>query len=261
MQRDGEAEDSPTRIFEAEHLAAASSDTLSPILGAMGTKLWRQQVIARRGNVLLEEISGHYYLQAFWRLTGSKVPVSFIAATGANKIPQLAFQFMGWGLEFAVVVDDDSRGRGVFNDLKRDLFVNDDAKARTHMLKIPDCNGIEDLFSAHDFTKFVCTDYVTRGQQTVSAWLKTNGTSKPLIAYGFLQKVLQGQLKLDDLEATTQQRITNLASAIESLTPGKDRAMKDAPRLPFGRKASAHPTCDRGLSRGGQGLQEGTFRT
>lgn len=219
VQRDGDQEDSPTRIFEAEHLAAASSDTLSPILSAMGARLWRQQVIPRRGNVLLEEISAFYYLKAFWKLTGSTVAASFLAATGANKLPQLAFLFVGWGLEFAVVIDDDSRGRSVFNELKRDLFADDDTKARAHMLKIPGCNGIEDIFTPRDFSRFVCGDFNLSSQSAISAWLKTASRSKPMLAYGFLRRVTEGELSLENLEPDTKQRVVSLVQSIEQLQP------------------------------------------
>jgi hypothetical protein len=219
VQRDGDQEDSPTRIFEAEHLAAASSDTLSPILSAMGARLWRQQVIPRRANVLLEEISAFYYLKAFWKLTGSTVAVSFLAATGANKLPQLAFLFVGWGLEFGVVIDDDNRGRGVFNELKRDLFADDDTKARAHMLKISGCSGIEDIFTPGDFSKFICGDFNPSSHQAISAWLKSAGRSKPVLAYGFLKRVTDGELSLESLEPETKQRVTSLVQSIEQLQP------------------------------------------
>ncbi len=56
-----------------------------------------------------------------------------LPATGVNNVPQLANLFLGWGLDFGVVVDDDSSGRGVYNALKRDLFLDDEDEAKkTH---------------------------------------------------------------------------------------------------------------------------------
>jgi len=121
VQRDGASQDSPTTVIDAHRLGSASTDTLSPVLTAMGVDLSSQEVVKRKNNVIVEEVSGFYYLSAFWRLTKKTQEANFIAATGVNKIELLASLFLGWGLDFIVVVDDDSQGRGVFNNLKRDL--------------------------------------------------------------------------------------------------------------------------------------------
>jgi predicted ATP-dependent endonuclease of OLD family len=65
VQRDDLADDSPTSIVDAHRLGTASTDTLSPVLMAMGTDLSHQQVIRKTNNVLLEEMSGYYYLTSF----------------------------------------------------------------------------------------------------------------------------------------------------------------------------------------------------
>ncbi|WP_408242256.1 MULTISPECIES: ATP-dependent nuclease [Paraburkholderia] len=59
----------PTKIIDAAHLGSATSDTLSPLYTAIGADLSHQQHIQKSDNVLLEEISGFYYLSAFWQLT------------------------------------------------------------------------------------------------------------------------------------------------------------------------------------------------
>lgn len=97
VQRDGDQDDTPTFVIHAHRLGAATRDTLSAILTAMGSDLSHQQVIAKSNNVLLEEISGFYYLTAFWKLLNERQEAHFIAATGANNIEPLANMFLGWG--------------------------------------------------------------------------------------------------------------------------------------------------------------------
>ena len=140
VQRIGEDVNNPTEVIPALELGTASSDTLSPVLNAMGVDLSSQEVIRKRNNVLIEEPSGFYYLTAFWEVTDQKQDAHFIAATGVNKIPALANMFLGWGLEYVVVTDDDSAGRRVYNELKKNLFADDEELASQKMLKIK-CNS------------------------------------------------------------------------------------------------------------------------
>jgi hypothetical protein len=217
VQRDAQNEESPTRVFEAEHLAAASSDTLTPVLNAIGVNLHKQQVIPKRGTVLLEEPSAQHYLRAFWMLTGTTRVVYFIAATGAGKIPQLALMFTGWGLEFGVVLDDDSRGRTVFNELKRDLYGDDDIIARHNMLKISECQGIEDIFSPADFHKYVADEFDPGAGDSPSKWAKSAGRSKPVLAYQFFAKVKRQTVDFSGLEPDTRERIARLVAQISNL--------------------------------------------
>jgi ABC-type transport system involved in cytochrome c biogenesis ATPase subunit len=70
VQREGDEDDTPTVVIRAHRLGGASRDTLSPVLTAMGADFSQQEVIKKRNNVILEEMSGFYYLNSFWKLTG-----------------------------------------------------------------------------------------------------------------------------------------------------------------------------------------------
>ena len=215
VQRDGEQEDSPTVVVDAHRLGTASTDTLSPVLSAMGTDLSHQQVIKKTNNVLLEEMSGFYYLTAFWKLTGTSEIAHFIAATGVNKIEALANMFRGWGLEFIVAVDDDSQGRAVYKNLKKELFGDDVELANKKLLKLPNCQGIEDAFSTYDFKRYVVTDDAVDVQQSNSEYLKTAGRSKPVMAFQFMLAVEQGTITWASLEEESQNQITAIVDAIK----------------------------------------------
>ncbi len=212
---DGE-DDSPTTIIEAHHLGSASSDTLSPILSAMGADLSRQAVIRKINNVILEEISGFYYLSAFWKLLNETQEANFIAATGVDKVENLANMFRGWGLDFIIVIDDDQHGRGVYNSLMRNLFADDQSLAKENMLKLPDCKGVEDVFSHGDFKRFVLQGTSAKPIGENSNFLKTSGLSKPVLGYQFLDRVRSGEIKFKMLDEQSQKKIQHITSEIKS---------------------------------------------
>lgn len=214
IQRDGQHEDSPTVVIDAQHLGTASSDTLSPLLGAMGSDMSQQSVIKKKCNVLLEEISGYYYLTAFWNLLKRKEEVYFIAATGVNKIPLLVNMFLGWGIDFIVAIDDDKQGREVFNQLKKDLCGDDSQKAKRLLLKIPECTSIEEAFSTLDFKKFVLEDETAQLKNGNSEYLRAAHVSKPVTALTFMLAVNSGKITSDDLEEETNTKITKIVDAI-----------------------------------------------
>lgn len=223
VQRDDEEDDkSPTRILSYHLLASASEETLSPLYTAMGIDFSNQDVISKKNNVLLEEMSAYYYLSAFWKLTkSSKVP-HFIAATGATNIPNIAYMFIGWGLDFIIVVDDDSRGRGVFNDLKRTLFQDNEEISNKKMFKIKQsdntgCEGIEDLFSVNDFKKYIIENdgASIKDKDSKSKYMKDNKISKILTAVSFMLKIDDKKIALSDMTDKTQKNIKRIVESIE----------------------------------------------
>lgn len=220
VERATDNDESPTIIKNVlRDASSCASETLSPIYTKMGVDFWRQTVIDRSGNVLLEEPSSYFYIKAFWKLTLSKKTASFIACTGVNNIPQMAYMFTGWGLGFSVVVDDESSGRSVFNELKKELFGNDDQQARNRLLKIPDCAGIEDVFSTHDFQNVVLANPIENYPASNSKYMKSSGLSKPTLACKFFLAVENGTIKLDMFDGQTQERIKSLVAAIEATLP------------------------------------------
>jgi len=216
VQRTGDDEDSPTTILDAHRLGAASTDTLSPILTAMGTDLASQQAIQKRHNVLLEEVSGYYYMSAFWKLTDQKQTAHFLASTGVNKLPTLANLFLGWGLEFITVVDDDGQGRGVYKELLEDLYGGDQAVANKAVFKLKGFDGIEDVFSTNDFKRFVLGDEAENVPNKNTEYLKRANRSKPIMALEFKLAVDRGQIQLAHLEEATQIAIKNVVDGVTS---------------------------------------------
>lgn len=217
VQRIDDSDEAPTKIIDAHRLGAASMDTLSPVLVAMGADLSQHQVIKKSNNVILEEMSGHYYITSFWKLLKSEKEAHFIAATGVNKIETMVNMFRGWGLDFVVAVDDDKQGREVYKSLKRELFGDEDELAKKSLLKLPSGACIEDTFTPDDFKKFVLCDEGATINGTIGEFLKTSGRSKPVIAFHFSLKVDSGEITLDSFSPETKEKIKSIVTSLEAL--------------------------------------------
>ncbi|MHB8882295.1 MAG: AAA family ATPase [Thermodesulfovibrionales bacterium] len=219
VQRNEEDKEiSDTRIFNAHQLGAANTNTLSPLYAIMGVNLAHQGVIKRENNIILEEISAFYYISAFLKLTKSKQEVYFLPATGATNISQLAYLFLGWGLNFAVIVDDDKRGREVYKKLKEALYCNDDEVAKKHIMKIKDCQGIEDIFTKSDFTKLVLKDPNVKIESSNSEYINKGSAAKACVALKFYLEVNNGLISVDSLDHQSNRKIKELVDgAVELL--------------------------------------------
>ncbi|MES2585841.1 MAG: AAA family ATPase [Pseudomonadota bacterium] len=214
VERDPDHQENPTTVIGAHQLGAASTDTLSPILSTMGVSLSRQTAIKKCDNVILEELSAYYYLKAFWSLTKESQEANFLPATGTSNVTYFAQLFLGWGLDFIVVMDDEGSGRKIFNTLKRDMFLDSQDWASKRMYKIKDCHGIEDVFSKADYKKYVISDPKAVIKDANSSWAKVNKAAKAIHALKFLQAAQKNEFNLSDLDAATQAKITDLVNQI-----------------------------------------------
>lgn len=218
VQRADETDDrSETLVLSPQKLGAASQDTLSPLYGAMGVDFSHQNVIKKNNNVILEEISAFYYLLSFWILCEASKEVQFIPATGVSNVPKFVNLFLGWGLSFGVVIDDDQMGRRTYNILKRNIFCDEESEAQKKMFKIKGCLGIEDIFSKSDFKKHILDDNTINLSVVNSVYLTKSQRPKAILAMKFLQKVNRQELRMKDLNSSTQDKIKWLVNRVESL--------------------------------------------
>jgi ABC-type ATPase involved in cell division len=218
VQRDVEdAESSTTKVLSVHKLGAASADTLSPIYTLMGADFSDQKIIRKSGNVIIEEISAFYYLSTFWKITGNRKKLSFLPATGVTNIPTFVNLFLGWGIEYIVVLDDESDSRKVYNELKKKLFFDDDEATKKKVYKIKGCHGIEDLFSVPDFKKFVLHDEELEIPEKNSKYMIDKELSKGLYAMKFMLKIKEEEIKLSDFDDETQTNISELMAQITAM--------------------------------------------
>ena len=209
---DTEDDKSETRIISFQNLGSASVDTLLPLYTNMGIDASHQSVISKENNILLEEISAFFYMKAFWKLFAKTKTANFLPATGCPNLPLLANLMLGWGLSFAIVLDDDQHGRKVLKELK-DSRVCDENK----LIKIDGCLGIEDLFSKTDFASVLLGKPGTKITKANSEFMKDEQISKVITARDFMIGINDGKITIASLSKETKDKIEGLLSKIISL--------------------------------------------
>lgn len=216
QRSDQENDNSETQVIDINKLGSASVDTLLPIYTLMGTDASFQGVIQKTGNVILEEISAYYYMRGFWALYGKPIDeIHFLPATGNSNVPLLCNLFLGWGLQFGVVLDGDRSGKNVYEELRKTLYGEDEDITKSHIHLINGCDGIEDIFTHSDFTKRVIKDESVSFTGTNSSWMK--GKAKAVYALRFMHDIEAGDIKAENLERDTTDKIQALIYAVEGL--------------------------------------------
>lgn len=216
VQRSKEDDDnSETQVFGAHELEAASEDTLLPVYTLIGVGMQHQRVIKAKNNIILEEPSAFYYLKGFRQLLGETSEMNFLPATGVTKVPLLVNLFLGWGLDFIIVVDDDDAGKKTLRKIKADVFGGDPDKSKKHLVAIKDCKGVEDIFTKGDFKEHVLGDKKLTYTDENSAYMNQNRDSKVITAVKFAQNVEDGVITFDGLAKTTQANIKNIIKQIK----------------------------------------------
>jgi ABC-type cobalamin/Fe3+-siderophores transport system ATPase subunit len=218
-RKDFNDEFSDTRVYDYHSFVSASTDTLSPLYTVMGIDFSNQAEIKKTKNLLLEEPSAHYYLSAFKLLINSDLIFYPLAATGVNNIQQLAYLLLGWGIEFSILLDDESSARSVYNAIKKDLYGDDEILAEQHMYKLKGCHGIEDIFTKEDFQRYVLNEQEIPENTKNSEYVKRK--PKAAIALNFLNKLKFGEIKPENISAETKSNIANLFDKIKVLISNK----------------------------------------
>lgn len=202
VERDADNEDSNTIVRTGLALAASSQLTLAPVLAVMGTDLSTQQLIQRRGNILLEENSAYFYFSAFVILTGKGKGLSLIACNGADNIRVVADLLIAWRLDFKAALDDDEKGKKVSRQLRDKWQLSpEEYKQRIHQFK--GCGGIEDAFSPEEFEGVVAAGHQLGAGATNAKRVEAAKLSKPMIAHRFFIEVTEGRLTKDQLSEAT----------------------------------------------------------
>ncbi len=207
-------EKSETVIYDAKSLTAASSDTLSPIYTLMGSRLSEQQFIQQENNIILEDITTYYYLTAFLKLIDFNKKIYFLPATDISNVGNLVNLLLGWGLDYVVITDDDNEGRELYDNLKKNLFANDETKADKKLILLNSFQGIEDLFSTIDFKKFVLRRRIGI-PESISDYIRENNLSRSILSAAFMQSVQDQKLKLEHFDEETRDNFENLFRRIE----------------------------------------------
>lgn len=204
-----------TRIENKIH-KDADTETLTPIITAIGLDV-SKGLLAREKNVLLEGISDYYYMCAMREYIGVDDTIAFIPCVGATKIPQVVSLCIGWGLDFVVVLDNDSGGKQTEKELKDMLLVEP-----TRIVSVSEEKGaIEDLFTKKDFNQSVLGGKDEEQSDKNSKLMHRK--DKVLPAKEFLEKVQQGQFTGELSKNTTE----NFKSLFERINKGFLKKVSD----------------------------------
>jgi hypothetical protein len=205
---------SETVLFDAKSLNEASTDTLSPIYTLMGTKLSDHQFVKKKNNVIVEDTTTYHYLKTIFSLIDFNKEIYFLPATDVLNVPALVNMLMGWKLDFIVLLDDDDDGNLVFNDLKTNIFHNNEKLAARKIIKLEGINCIEDLFSTIDFKNLILHQRVGITESN-SEYIENNNLSRTQLTSNFVLHLQNNNIRFEDFDEETQENIKLLVQKLD----------------------------------------------
>lgn len=134
-------------------------DTITPILHALGcnNSIYDLETSSSKLNIITEGITDYCCLQGYYESINQQMEYNIIPANGANVVSAIASILFGWNCNFVILLDQDEKGRSVYQSLRdtnspfidRVIFANASKESNTN-IKFE----IEDLFSEGDTQKF-----------------------------------------------------------------------------------------------------------
>jgi predicted ATP-dependent endonuclease of OLD family len=206
---------SETVIFSPKSLNDASTDTLSPIYTLMGTKMSDHQFVKKKNNIIVEDTPTYYFLSTIFDLASYHKELYFLPSTDVNNVPMLVNLLMGWRLDFIVLLDDDAEGNRVFQELRNNIYLNNDVIASKKLVRLDNLRSVEDLFSTIDFKNFVLHQRVGITEKN-SEYIELNDISRAKLASDFILHVQDNGVKFEDFDEETRDNIKQLIRKLDS---------------------------------------------
>lgn len=128
------------------------SETFTPVTEVIGMNLSDNIGINTSGvNLLVEGVSDYQYLIGMKNKLDVREEINIIPCTGATSIMNLVPLFIGWGLEFKILLDGDNEGKGVKKKLEKySNYIEGKIAFTTDFIKVNHRPTIEGLFSVND---------------------------------------------------------------------------------------------------------------
>ncbi len=206
-------EHSETIIFDASHLHSATSDTLSPVCTLLGGGPIRQEILNRKKNVIVEDVSTYYYFSGFSKILELPSEYSFIPANGPAGVTTLVNLLMGWGFNFTVILFDNNENSDIIAELQSYLHSFEKNDQRSKLLFAGKIQGAEDIFSTLDFKKHIIKKRVGISG-TNTGYIVNQNISRPLLAASFAQAAASGQVTVEDIDEETRENLNRLFSSL-----------------------------------------------
>ena len=206
---------SETVIFSPKSLNDASTDTLSPIYTLMGTKMSDHQFVKKKNNIIVEDTPTYYILSTIFDLASYHKELYFLPSTDVNNVPMLVNLLMGWRLDFIVLLDDDADGNRVYQELRSNIYLNNDEIANKKLVRLDNLRSVEDLFSTIDFKNFVLHQRVGITEKN-SEYVELNEISRAKLASDFILHVQDNGVKFEDFDEETRDNIKQMIKKLDS---------------------------------------------
>ena len=177
----------------------ADSDTLTPLVTAIGLDLTRDLLFSKNTNLVLEGISDYYYLRAMIeylkRIENYSFlnDVSLIPCVGGANISLIVSLLIGLELPYMILLDKKGNVK-LLNKLKKNGITDDEII----LVGIESNDSIEELFDEQDRTKYA---------------IDSNSENKAAVSRKFYERVKK--LEIQDLSPTTLDNFRNLLETIK----------------------------------------------
>ncbi|MGA1976467.1 MAG: AAA family ATPase [Bacteroidales bacterium] len=207
---------SNTRIIDPLSLSNASPDTLSPLQSILGNPLAGESFSSKKYNVIINDTGSFYLLNAIILLMGLKAKICVIPATNVSSIPVLCNIFMGWGMEFAVMLFNNEKEKKIRDLLKGTIFKTDN-EGHDLILMMPEpFHNAEDLLSTLDFKNFILK---TREGIAISnsEYINEKEIPRNFLFSMFLSDIKAGLIKISDFDEETVENFRMVADMFKIL--------------------------------------------
>ena len=188
-------------------------EALKPIIDAIGLEVAPPFSLAKKNNVIVEGISDFHYLQAMRILLNKHYDIGILPSMGSSNCHLLMELCVGWGLNWVIVFDDKGAVKD-YNKIKKQFFNDNETQAQLKIMKLKDCEGIEDMFTIKDM-KLVNPNSSFSSDMKNSEAVEKNG-GKELYARLFYEKVRSEEISLSKLSITTKSNFEKLFDFIET---------------------------------------------
>ncbi len=133
-------------------------DTITPILYALGCDAaYDMGPSDSECNIITEGITDYYCLIGYSESTDNKMKYKIIPSNGANDVTSIAAILFGWGCNFVILLDQDDKGRSIYQSLEdtNSPFIDKVIFANSSKTCDKSINfEIENIFSDKDRKKF-----------------------------------------------------------------------------------------------------------
>lgn len=174
-----------TKIIN-KYYAVSDFDTITPLITAIGYNIAKNPLEFGHGlNIITEGITDRYYLLSFMKLLNiENTNIHIIPSKGVSQIHYLVSISLGWGIDFKILMDNDKAAKDAKKELKKTILQYEENEL---IVSVSDQSNstIETLFENNDID------------------LNNLKENKTLIAFDFYQKVLNDEIKREDLSKET----------------------------------------------------------